>query len=289
MTEKISDLEVYKETGNTIRYYGAVRYILLPVFLTATAALYVQYTRTDNTISPVLLITCGLIISFVFFVFELSLSNNLKKLWKVIEILVRSVVSEYNVDPIPHRRNKRFIIFQRSVLHAPYLLTGIFWIILLITPAEVFPKFLKTTEQDCISEIRNLATSFMDQPSEQWVVDEYQINLDNRIAKAALSIRNDAASRVSFHFNCKEHILIRFERLSDRSITKLPKPPIDTAVLQYCLHNAGKNPGPVDNIFGPSTRQALRQLQISHGLPASGYLDDATRNVLAPCLESQRK
>lgn len=46
------------------------------------------------------------------------------------------------------------------------------------------------------------------------------------------------------------------------------------------LQAAGFDPGPLDGVFGPRTKEALRRYQASRGLPGTGVLDEATRNVL---------
>jgi Putative peptidoglycan binding domain len=51
---------------------------------------------------------------------------------------------------------------------------------------------------------------------------------------------------------------------------------------QEQLKAAGFNPGPIDGVLGPRTRDALRRYQASQGLPATGGLDEATRRVLLP-------
>jgi Putative peptidoglycan binding domain len=51
---------------------------------------------------------------------------------------------------------------------------------------------------------------------------------------------------------------------------------------QERLRAAGFNPGSIDGVLGPQTKEALRRYQASHGLPATGVLDEATRQVLVP-------
>jgi Putative peptidoglycan binding domain len=51
---------------------------------------------------------------------------------------------------------------------------------------------------------------------------------------------------------------------------------------QERLKAAGFNPGSIDGVLGPQTREALRRYQASQGLPATGVLDEATRQVLLP-------
>jgi peptidoglycan hydrolase-like protein with peptidoglycan-binding domain len=54
------------------------------------------------------------------------------------------------------------------------------------------------------------------------------------------------------------------------------------AQVQELLKDAGFNPGPIDGILGPRTKGALRRYQASQGLPATGALDEATRQALLP-------
>jgi hypothetical protein len=65
--------DVYRETMETIRYYGTVRYILFPVYLSATAVLVSQIYKCDNFIPQSQLIGAGLAIAIIFLIFEASL------------------------------------------------------------------------------------------------------------------------------------------------------------------------------------------------------------------------
>jgi hypothetical protein len=49
---------------------------------------------------------------------------------------------------------------------------------------------------------------------------------------------------------------------------------------QELLKAAGFDPGSIDGVLGPLTREALRRFQASRGLPATGLLDEATRQLL---------
>jgi hypothetical protein len=49
---------------------------------------------------------------------------------------------------------------------------------------------------------------------------------------------------------------------------------------QERLKTAGFNPGPIDGLFGPQTRAALRRYQASQGLPVTGALDEASQQAL---------
>jgi Putative peptidoglycan binding domain len=48
------------------------------------------------------------------------------------------------------------------------------------------------------------------------------------------------------------------------------------ADVQNALGQAGYDPGPVDNTYGPQTRDALVRYQTDNGLPESGQIDEAT-------------
>jgi peptidoglycan hydrolase-like protein with peptidoglycan-binding domain len=50
--------------------------------------------------------------------------------------------------------------------------------------------------------------------------------------------------------------------------------------LQERLSAAGFDPGPIDGLYGPQTRQALSQFQKAYGLDTTGELNPATRKVL---------
>jgi hypothetical protein len=49
---------------------------------------------------------------------------------------------------------------------------------------------------------------------------------------------------------------------------------------QTLLQEADLYTGAIDGILGPNTRDAIRDYQTKHGLPATGELDDATRKAL---------
>ena len=48
------------------------------------------------------------------------------------------------------------------------------------------------------------------------------------------------------------------------------------ADVQNALAQAGYDPGPIDNTYGPQTRAALLRYQADTGLPESGQIDEAT-------------
>src|SRR5690606_35013231 len=50
--------------------------------------------------------------------------------------------------------------------------------------------------------------------------------------------------------------------------------------VQIKLQEAGFDPGPIDGVMGPKTRDALREFQRSRNLQVTGNLDEATQNAL---------
>jgi peptidoglycan hydrolase-like protein with peptidoglycan-binding domain len=54
----------------------------------------------------------------------------------------------------------------------------------------------------------------------------------------------------------------------------------DVKQVQEALKNKGHDPGPVDGIMGPNTRQALREFQKENNLQATGRVDDKTASAL---------
>jgi hypothetical protein len=59
----------------------------------------------------------------------------------------------------------------------------------------------------------------------------------------------------------------------------------DIHVAEAHLRDFGFNPGPVDGIYTPETRAAVRAYQTRYGLPVSGVLDWQTRRELLPGLD----
>ena len=51
-------------------------------------------------------------------------------------------------------------------------------------------------------------------------------------------------------------------------------------MAQKHLKEAGFDPGPIDGQFGQKTAQAVREYQRSNGLPATGRLDEPTKELL---------
>jgi peptidoglycan hydrolase-like protein with peptidoglycan-binding domain len=65
----------------------------------------------------------------------------------------------------------------------------------------------------------------------------------------------------------------------------------DIRQAQEALKNQGHDPGPIDGVMGPQTRQALRAFQSSNGLKQTGMLDAETKqrlNIDDPSSKSSR-
>lgn len=59
-----------------------------------------------------------------------------------------------------------------------------------------------------------------------------------------------------------------------------------TTALQKDLQAAGYNPGPIDGVYGPQTTAAVQKLQTDSGLPATGFVDEATARALQDKLKA---
>jgi peptidoglycan hydrolase-like protein with peptidoglycan-binding domain len=53
-----------------------------------------------------------------------------------------------------------------------------------------------------------------------------------------------------------------------------------TVALQTALHTAGYYTGKIDGVYGPAVTDAVKSLQTAHGLPATGWVDQATAAAL---------
>jgi peptidoglycan hydrolase-like protein with peptidoglycan-binding domain len=50
--------------------------------------------------------------------------------------------------------------------------------------------------------------------------------------------------------------------------------------VQQALQNKGFDPGPIDGIFGPKTKEAVRNFQDRYGIKADGEIDNQTLYAL---------
>ena len=288
----INAVEIYKETGLSIRYYGATRYVLLPLFLTATAALVSQFFRDDNTMAPMLIGACGLVLSLVFMVYEWSLSSNLKELWAVsgelLKVFAEKEATSFKDGQsyIPHRKAKGFICFQRFVLSAPYVLAVLFWLALLFIP--VARDAMLATPNSCTASLLKAAPAATGYSSVQWTTQDFRLNVVNDQIKATILVLTEKPEKFVAQYDCKNHKLISLEKQVDE-VKPVPPvvPPLNIAAVQQCLKNVSHDPGVIDGVPGPRTKAALLKLQLASGLPATGLADDETRLALKPCLRQQ--
>jgi peptidoglycan hydrolase-like protein with peptidoglycan-binding domain len=61
----------------------------------------------------------------------------------------------------------------------------------------------------------------------------------------------------------------------------------DVKKLQETLRDKGYDPGPIDGVAGPQTRESIRQYQKSENLPVTGRLDGETAGKLGVGPESE--
>lgn len=113
----------YQETMAMLRYYGGVRYILLPVYLSIVGALAGQYYKSGNPVPELLLAGSGIFLSLLFLVFEIGLSKNLKTLWAAVsDVLGNPKAADGRlIGPLAHRASAGWLAFLRWALAAPYV------------------------------------------------------------------------------------------------------------------------------------------------------------------------
>ena len=51
-------------------------------------------------------------------------------------------------------------------------------------------------------------------------------------------------------------------------------------MVQLTLKDSGFDPGPIDGILGPKTREAIKRFQIKNKLEPTGEIDEQTINQL---------
>jgi peptidoglycan hydrolase-like protein with peptidoglycan-binding domain len=54
----------------------------------------------------------------------------------------------------------------------------------------------------------------------------------------------------------------------------------DIKKVQQALKDKGQDPGDIDGVMGPKTKEALKAFQQQQGLKATGSLDDQTKKAL---------
>src|SRR5258706_9078555 len=96
-------IDLYKETMQTIRHYGALRFVLLPVYLTATAVLFGQLYNPSTTVPRSLLIEAGIGLALLFSFFEWAITSNLKSLWDAAKNMATTINSAAAKEIWKHR------------------------------------------------------------------------------------------------------------------------------------------------------------------------------------------
>lgn len=68
--------------------------------------------------------------------------------------------------------------------------------------------------------------------------------------------------------------------MQQRPILRLGSRGPAVEMLQRILFSIGYNPGPIDGIFGPLTRQAVIEFQMDNGLVPDGIVGPRTYEVI---------
>jgi len=125
-TTKPSVADVYGEMMQSVRYYGGIRYILLPVYVAAFASLAAQWFDAEGTVPPMLLALAGFTLSMGLLIIEWGLSENLRLIWKEVARLVEHTLPE-KINPLPQRNRRINLALTRGLFYAVYLSGLAFW------------------------------------------------------------------------------------------------------------------------------------------------------------------
>jgi peptidoglycan hydrolase-like protein with peptidoglycan-binding domain len=78
----------------------------------------------------------------------------------------------------------------------------------------------------------------------------------------------------------KDKMKSKAHRTMDRMKDAMSGKHDDIMAVQQALKDKGHDPGTIDGVMGPKTREALRDFQQKEGLQATGRLDAGTRDKL---------
>jgi murein L,D-transpeptidase YcbB/YkuD len=77
----------------------------------------------------------------------------------------------------------------------------------------------------------------------------------------------------------KDKVVDKTDKATDKVAAKTER--MDVRAHQQALKDKGYDPGPIDGIYGPRTRAAVREYQKKEGLKVSGRFDDDTMGRLS--------
>lgn len=126
-----SQADVYKEMMQSLRYYGGIRYILLPVYLTAMAALVAAYYKDEYQVPNQLITVCGLVASVALLILEWGLSENLRLIWAEVYKIVGDGKVFTGVDPLPQRKRTANLVSTRITFYGIYTAGLLLWLCIL--------------------------------------------------------------------------------------------------------------------------------------------------------------
>lgn len=127
--------EAVRETLAFIRAHSSIRFIALPFFLGAIAALAKVYYDAEPPPSPTLLAATGLLLSLVAGTIEVVLSRNLIAWWRALD---RHFASAPHWRLVRAHRDPGALKAARWTLFLPYVAAFVFWLVQLagcIAPA----------------------------------------------------------------------------------------------------------------------------------------------------------
>jgi membrane protein involved in colicin uptake len=97
----------------------------------------------------------------------------------------------------------------------------------------------------------------------------------DKVKDKAVELKDKAKDKTT---ELKDKTKAKMDKAGDKMEARADKS--DVSAMQQALKDKGHDPGPIDGIFGPRTRAALRDYQTKEGLTATGRWDDATRAKL---------
>jgi peptidoglycan hydrolase-like protein with peptidoglycan-binding domain len=109
------------------------------------------------------------------------------------------------------------------------------------------------------------------------------INADTALVEAGVAYNSAALALEVAWLNLLNDAGCLSEQRQADAVTQLAA---YTTALQTDLQRAGYDPGPIDGIYGPLTAAAVEKLQTDSGLPATGFVDEATSRALQDKLDA---
>ena len=124
-----SQADVYKEMMQSLRYYGGVRYVLLPLYLTTMAVLVGAYYKGEYKVPNHIVAIAGFVASSAWLILEWGLSENLRAIWREVgKIVIDGKIFPSGIDPLPQRKRTANLAITRITFYATYAAGMLFWL-----------------------------------------------------------------------------------------------------------------------------------------------------------------